>query len=60
MIGRIGHSGFAFGGCGSGHGNHDQVQRLPKETPLEILKRRYAAGEISREEFERMKQELGY
>jgi putative membrane protein len=29
-----------------------------QETPLEILKRRYARGEINREEYERMKQEL--
>ena len=28
------------------------------ETPLEIVKRRYAAGEISSEEFEKIKQDL--
>ncbi|NOY45526.1 MAG: SHOCT domain-containing protein [Deltaproteobacteria bacterium] len=28
------------------------------DTPHEILKRRYAAGEISKEEYERMRREL--
>jgi putative membrane protein len=28
------------------------------ETPLEILKKRYARGEISREEYEEMRKEL--
>lgn len=32
--------------------------RQNKETPMEILKRRYANGEIDEEEFKKRKQEL--
>ncbi len=31
----------------------------PRETPLEVAERRYAAGEISREEFTRIRDDLG-
>ena len=40
------------GGWGYDHENP------PAETPLEILKRRYAAGEITKEEFQQMKKDL--
>jgi putative membrane protein len=32
--------------------------RSPGESPLDILKRRYAAGEITKEQFEGMKKDL--
>jgi putative membrane protein len=35
-----------------------QKGRTIQETPLEILKKRYAKGEITKEEYDRMKQDL--
>lgn len=46
----------AQGTRGSGQG-HGQKPRYESEA-LEILRQRYAAGEIEREEYERMKEEI--
>jgi len=35
-----------------------QKGRTARETPLEILKTRYAKGEITKEDYDRMKQDL--
>lgn len=42
---------WAVKAVGKGHNQSDEVA-------LDILKKRYASGEITREEFERMKQEI--
>lgn len=37
-----------------GHHGRDEIL----ETPLDILRRRYASGEITKEQFEQMKKEI--
>jgi putative membrane protein len=34
------------------------ASRAPSDTPLEILKRRYASGEITKEQYEAMKRDI--
>ncbi len=39
-------------------GKGSESQGLKQETALDVLKKRYARGELSKEEFKRMKQEI--
>jgi putative membrane protein len=45
------------GGCCGGHYGHYGSER-ERETAMEILRRRYVNGEITKEQFEQMKKEL--
>ena len=59
---------FIFRGCGWGWGGgccgghttryEHSYSEEKKETSIEILKRRYANGEISKEQYEQMKKDL--
>ncbi len=42
----------------SAQGSQQKGSRQSNETPMEILKRRYAEGEVTKKEFEEMKKEL--
>ena len=56
--GMMGTAGMMGGGWGL-MGNPDMMyEGIPYGSPEEVLKRRYAAGEISRREFRRMLREI--
>jgi putative membrane protein len=61
VIGWVVYRGFGWGGCcGShwrGHYSHYGSEE-ERETAMEILRRRYAKGEITKEQFEQMKKDI--
>jgi uncharacterized membrane protein len=66
MMGMMGMMGGMRGGHGHGDDGGDGGSRPPggesggpTETPLQAAQRRYANGEISREEFQRIRDDLG-
>lgn len=47
-------------GANSPEGSHSRHTMAPAtETPLDIVRRRYASGELSRDQFEQMRRDLG-
>jgi uncharacterized membrane protein len=66
IVSIIGFTLTAMTGCGIGHGsngrnyynNSDYQRGGSNSRAMDILKERYARGEISREEFEAMKKDL--
>lgn len=46
------------GGCCGGHSGHSYASSGGTETAMETLRRRYANGEITREQFEQIKRDI--
>ena len=55
----FGMRGRMSGCMGMSHSDHGHGGSSESESPEDIVKRRYAAGEINKEEFETLKKDLG-
>jgi putative membrane protein len=61
IIGYVIWRGFGWGGgcCGGHYGHYGRyVSDTDRENAMEILHRRYARGEISKEQYEQMKKDI--
>jgi putative membrane protein len=64
IIGYVIYRGVWWGGgcCGGHHGHYEHYGHYgsdeERETAIEILRRRYARGEITKEQFEQMKKDI--
>ena len=59
VIGYVLYRGFGWGGCcGGSRGVYHGHYGSDVETSVEILGRRYAKGEITKDQFEQMKRDI--
>jgi uncharacterized membrane protein len=59
ILGIVGYVAYRYGQSqGSGQSKHGMNESIQNDQALAIARRRYAQGEIDRDEFERLRREL--